>query len=91
MLTDSNTAVTLALCAPVLIRSLLVLSPVTAFIESIIIDLPAPVSPVRTLNPSENSISASSIIAIFSIFSLESIFCHRPLPIKSAFSLKALQ
>ncbi len=33
----------------------------------IIIDFPAPVSPVRTLSPLENSIARVSIIPIFSI------------------------
>ena len=71
--TDSKTAVTLPFSQPVLMSSLDVLSPVTAFIESMIIDLPAPVSPVMTLNPPEKLISADSIIAIFSILSLTSI------------------
>ena len=50
------------------ISSLEVRSPRTAFIESIMIDLPAPVSPVRTFSPLSNSSSALSITAIFSIF-----------------------
>ena len=55
------------------IRSRLVLSPSTALIESITIDLPAPVSPVRTLRPSPKRISACSITAMFSILRLVSI------------------
>ena len=38
-----------------------------------IIDFPAPVSPVKTIKPFSNSISNSSIIAKFSIFSSLSI------------------
>ena len=39
----------------------------TAEIASITMDLPAPVSPVSTLNPRSKEISACSITAIFSI------------------------
>ena len=42
-------AVTVALLSPVLMSSREVFSPITALIESIIIDLPAPVSPVIQL------------------------------------------
>ena len=40
------------------------------FIESTIMDLPAPVSPLSTLSPSLNSIFASSIRAMFLILRL---------------------
>ncbi len=50
---------------PVCISSRSALSPRAKFTESIIMDLPAPVSPVNTLNPSPNSIISSSIKAIF--------------------------
>ena len=71
--TNENSAVTSASVSPVLISSREVRKPSTALIESSIIDLPAPVSPVSTLNPLENSISAFSIIAMFLIFKTESI------------------
>ena len=70
---QENNAVTRASFAPVRISSREVLKPRTALIESKIIDLPAPVSPLSTLKPFENSISALSIIAMFSIFKTESI------------------
>ena len=41
--------------------------------ESMMIDLPAPVSPVNTLSPAENSTSAHSMTAIFSMWSVLSI------------------
>ena len=72
-LTEENNAVTRASVAPVLISSREVRKPSTALIESSIIDLPAPVSPVSTLKPLLNSISAFSIIAMFLIFKTESI------------------
>ena len=65
---SENDAKTFALSAPERISSLDVLSPRTALIESITIDLPAPVSPVMTFRPGSNSISTLSITAIFSIF-----------------------
>ena len=66
-------ALTNAFSAPVRISSRLVRCPSTALRLSITMDLPAPVSPVRALNPGANSISATSIIAIFSICSSSSI------------------
>ena len=65
--TFSKTALTDALSQPVLIIEREVRSPSTAFIESITIDFPAPVSPVSTLNPLKNSISACSITAMLLI------------------------
>jgi exodeoxyribonuclease VII large subunit len=48
-----------------LIISHYALSPSARLTESIMMDLPAPVSPVNTLNPSSNDIVNSSIRAIF--------------------------
>ena len=73
LFTFSKNAVTQAFSLPVRTSSLDVLSPRIALIESTIIDLPAPVSPVRTLKPVENSMSAFSITAIFSILNVLSI------------------
>ena len=70
---DSKTAETTPLSAPVLTSSRLVLAPSTAPRESTTMDLPAPVSPVSTVSPLRNSISAFSITAIFSICSSVSI------------------
>ena len=64
---SEKTALTNAFSQPFLISSLEVLFPKTAFIESIIIDLPAPVSPVSTLSPFEKSMLVFSMTAIFSI------------------------
>ena len=69
----SKTADTTPYSAPVRTSSRLVRAPSTAPSESTMIDLPAPVSPVRTVNPLPNSISAFSITAIFSICSCVSI------------------
>ena len=52
---------------PCLTSSFDVRSPKIALIESITIDFPAPVSPVKTLRPGEKSTLAFSITAIFSI------------------------
>ena len=65
--TPENTALTKALLAPVRIRSRGVRWPSTAPMASMTMDLPAPVSPVRTLKPGWKAISVSSITAIFSI------------------------
>ena len=62
-----NWASTRALFAPVRIRSRLVRAPMMALMASITMDLPAPVSPVSTLKPESNWISADSMTAIFSI------------------------
>ena len=64
-----NRADTRADFAPVRIRSRLVRSPMMAPMESMTMDLPAPVSPVRTLNPWSKVMSAWEITAIFSICS----------------------
>ena len=69
-----NSAHTDALSAPLRISSREVRSPKIALRESITIDLPAPVSPVITLNPFSKSIDALLITAIFSICKFESIF-----------------
>ena len=60
-------ALTKAILAPVRIRSREVRWPSTALMESMTMDLPAPVSPVRALKPGRKDISADSITAIFSI------------------------
>ena len=65
--TAENSALTKAFAAPVRISSREVRPPSTAFMASITMDLPAPVSPVRALNPGKKRISASSMTAIFSI------------------------
>ena len=65
--TWENSALTNALLAPVRIRSREVRWPSTALMASITMDLPAPVSPVRALKPGRKAISASSMMAIFSI------------------------
>ena len=62
-----NTAVTRADLAPVRMSSRLVRSPSTAPMESMTMDLPAPVSPVSTLNPGSNRMSADWMRAIFSM------------------------
>ena len=72
-----KTADTSAVSHPARISSFDVRSPSTAFIASITMDLPAPVSPVKTLNPAENSISERSITAMFSICRNLSIFLPR--------------
>ncbi|CCY72099.1 unknown [Clostridium sp. CAG:921] len=53
--------------SPFLIISFENLPPLKSNKESIISDLPAPVSPVKTLNPSSKEILISSIIPIFFI------------------------
>src|SRR5574344_84387 len=53
-------------------------SPSSKFIESIIIDLPAPVSPVRAVKPGSKSMSISFIEATFSMCSDTSIEYYRP-------------
>ncbi len=68
-----NTAETRALSAPVRMSSREVRSPRTALRASTMIDLPAPVSPLRTLKPGSNEMSADSMTAMFWIFSSESI------------------
>ena len=73
LFTSSKNAVTSALLLPVRINSRDVLSPRIALIESIIIDLPAPVSPVKTFKPLLKSTTASLIIAILEILILEII------------------
>ena len=64
-----NRADTRAVLAPVRIKSRLVRSPMMAPIESITMDLPAPVSPVRTLKPWSKVMSAWEITAMFSMCS----------------------
>jgi hypothetical protein len=56
--------------------SRLVRSPVTALRESTTMDFPAPVSPVRALNPGPKRMSADWMTAIFSIWRRESIKDH---------------
>jgi len=73
-----KTASIKALSEPVLMMSFDTLSPSTALIESITIDLPAPVSPVRTLRPSPNSMLISSISATSWISSCKSILAAPP-------------
>ena len=68
-----NIASTTAFFSPLRIMDLLVRSPNTILIESMIIDLPAPVSPVSTLKPLLNSISASSMTAMFFMCNRSSI------------------
>ncbi len=62
-----NKAVIIALEAPVLTISLVTLCPNIAFIPFISIDLPAPVSPVKTLKFEAKGIDAFWITAKFSI------------------------
>ena len=69
----SNSAVTLHSSVPCLIKALSGLPPRTKFMDSIITDLPAPVSPESTFIPSVNIISAFSINAKFLTVSLASI------------------
>ncbi len=71
-----NTASTRAFSEPVRMISLDTLSPRTALMESIIIDLPAPVSPVSTLRPSPSSMLISSISATSWISSCRSILAE---------------
>ena len=58
--------------SPVRTSSLEVRSPSTAWMASIIMDLPAPVSPVSTVKPGSRSMEARSITAILFINSSES-------------------
>ena len=73
IMTPEKIALTNAFCAPVRIISREARSPKMAEIASMTMDLPAPVSPVRTLKPLSKAISACSITAIFSICRVESI------------------
>ena len=61
----AKTPSTIAFFAPTLIIEVEALSPNNNPIASMIIDLPAPVSPVKTVKPSEKSIIKLSIIAKF--------------------------
>ena len=70
---SSNWALTKAESASVRIISFDVRCPIIALIASIIILLPAPVSPVRTLRPFSKSIEVFSITAMFSIYKVLSI------------------
>ena len=81
-----NTAETRALSAPVRISSRDVRSPRTALRASTMIDLPAPVSPLSTLKPGPNAMSADSMTAMFWIFSSESIGSplYRPMSVLMA-------
>ena len=67
-----NMAETDADDSPVRTSSLEVRSPNTAWRASIIMDLPAPVSPVSTVKPGSKSMEALSITAILFINSSES-------------------
>ena len=78
LLGASKTACTTALSVPYLTSSLFALSPKIIFIESIIIDLPAPVSPVSTLTPSCKFMSSLSITATFLTESWFNILCNTP-------------
>ena len=64
---SSNSAEITAFGAPLRTISLLVLPPSTALIPPMMTLLPAPVSPVKTLNAPPNSTEAFSITARFSI------------------------
>ena len=65
LLLNLNVPTMTALSSPLRTSSEFALSPSKRSIESIIRDLPAPVSPVSTVKPSLNEISASSIMAKF--------------------------
>ena len=84
-------ALTKAILAPVRIRSREVRWPSTALMESMTMDLPAPVSPVRALKPGRNSMSAHSMMAIFSMWSncsiCVSLRCLRHVPRQRSISL----
>ena len=67
-------ALTSALSSPVLISSRETRFPESIFILSMIIDFPAPVSPLRTEKPFSKSISSDFITAIFSTCNDCSIF-----------------
>ena len=69
----ANTPVTQAREVPVRTRSRLALPPSSAPRESMMIDLPAPVSPVSTFMPGRNWMSADSMTATFSIWRSSSI------------------
>ena len=60
-------ALTVAVFSPCLINSLSAFAPRIRLILSMIIDLPAPVSPLITIKPLENSSSTCFMTAIFSI------------------------
>ena len=75
---SEKSAETSALLSPFRIISFDGFAPRIRFMESISIDLPAPVSPVSTLKPEPRSMSALLITAIFSICNDESILA--PLP-----------
>ena len=62
-----------AFCAPLRTSSRDVRLPRMALMESIRMDLPAPVSPVSTLKPGVKFTSAFSITATFSIFRFASM------------------
>ena len=64
----ANTPCAKRYSSPSLTISALAFSPIKRFIPLKIIDFPAPVSPVKTINPFLNSKSTFSIIAKFSIF-----------------------
>ena len=69
----SNCALTKADFSPVRMISREVRCPMMALIASMIILLPAPVSPVRTFSPELKSIEVFSITAMFSIYKVCSI------------------
>ena len=89
-LSSPKTALTLARDSPRLINVLSALAPSIKFIESMIIDLPAPVSPVKAVKPCEKSMDTFLITAMFSICKDKSIFysCQMVLRSRMSFSPK---
>ena len=79
----SATLPTSALSSPVRIILLSLRAPQSRAIESMIILLPAPVSPVKTVSPSERSISSSFIRATERICNEKSISVFYAAPICS--------
>ena len=72
-LTSSNCALTKAVEAPVRMISREVRCPIMALMASMIMLLPAPVSPVRALKPVEKSMDVFSITAMFSMYKVFNI------------------
>lgn len=72
---SEKSAVTLAFSSPERMLSFDALAPHISPTDSIIIDFPAPVSPVRTVKPLSKERRCSLIIATFFIYSSFSISC----------------
>ena len=70
-----NVSSTRAYSAPLRITSLVLFCPRARLIDPIIIDFPAPVSPVNTFKQSEKSTSTSSMIAKFFTCKLTNTAC----------------